>query len=229
VQKIPNYKRKLLNISDILKKVFTMMDKRIECTICAVEKKEKYFYKGRRQCIPCYKERNKSRKITHKQLEEHDAIVRDQIDELEKKLADMSIRQEDVKHMNVAMNYYQQITAKMENSLQDIQDKVDKICEDVLPKMDDLVEENKQLRDRINIMHYRMDTFDENIRRCVSVTEGLFDKDSHEIGERMRNQREMSLEVADAYYQYVMGYADKYDVERRFSARGYLRKKDGEE
>jgi hypothetical protein len=204
------------------------MGKRIECTICAVEKKEKYFYKGRRQCIPCYKERNKSRKITPKQLEEHDAIVQGQIDELEKKIVDMSIRQEDVKHMNVAMNYYQQITAKMENSLQDIQDKVDKICEDVLPKMDDLVEENKRLRDKISIMYYRMDTFDENIRRCVSVTEGLFKKDSHEIGERMCNQREL-LEVADAYYQYVMGYADKYDVERRFSARGYLRKKDGEE
>jgi predicted nucleic acid-binding Zn-ribbon protein len=212
------------------------MSKRIECTICAVEKKEKYFYKGRRQCIPCYKERNRvkpteSRKtIVEPQLEEHDAAVQSQIDELEKKLADMSIKQEDVKHMNVAMNYYQQITAKMENSLQEIQDKVDKICEDVLPKVDDLVKENKQLRDKISIMHYRMDTVDENIRRCVSVTEGLFDiKDSHEVGERMRNQREMLLEVADAYYQFVMGYADKYDVERRFSARGYLRKnKDGE-
>lgn len=206
------------------------MSKRIECTICAVEKKEKYFYKGRRQCIPCYKERNRSRKTTAEpQLEEHDAAVQSQIDELEKKLADMSIKQEDIKHMNVAMNYYQQITAKMENFLQEIQDKVDKICEDVLPKVDDLVEENKKLRDKISIMHYRMDTVDENIRRCVSVTEGLFDiKDSHEVGERMRNQREMLLEVADAYYQFVMGYADKYDVERRFSARGYLRKKKDE-
>jgi chromosome segregation ATPase len=206
------------------------MGKRIECTICSVEKKEKYFYKGRRQCIPCYKERNKSRKATPKfQLEKPDIIVQSQIDELEKKLQDMTIKQEEIKHMNVAMNYYQQITAKMENSLQDIQDKVGKLCgecEDILPKVHDLVNENKQLRDKISIMHYRMDTFDENIRRCVSVTEGLFDdKDSHEIGERMRNQREMLLEVADAYYQYVMGYADKYDVERRFSARGYLKKK----
>lgn len=221
------------------------MGKRIECRICHKEKKEKYFYEGRRQCIPCYQERNKpGRKLAQAaddqvlQLETTNVSMQSQIDELEKKLQNMTVEHEETKHTNTAMNYFQQITARIENSMQEIQDKLAEMreeYEELLPKVDVLVKENKELKTRLDMIQYRMDSIDEKVDQGVSVTETMYSgvcrmeddikivqTTSDGFGEKIRKYREMLLEIGDTYFQFVMGRSDRDEVERRFTAKGYL-------
>jgi hypothetical protein len=144
----------------------------------------------------------------------------------------------DITAKDVAMSHYQQITAKMENMLQEMHDKIAELSGEVTglhSKVAELEAVNAKLETNAEMTRRHVDLVDENLQRNVAVSEqlhGIMDnmgKDTRKIktaviglSGKMGYHSRLVYEMGDAYYQFIMGNANKYDVKLRLAAKGYV-------
>jgi chromosome segregation ATPase len=212
------------------------------CTICGKTKKITRYYTNRNQCKRCYIAKRK-----YTTLEEDDGDD-DNIQDVNNIMQNLDIssplhaenvelRQDlgelrkEIQSMNMAMSYYQQITAKLENTMQEVDEKTGLISAEntkLQDKVGSLEIENTKLRSNVEMSQHHMDSMDENILRIVSMSEDLCNKtrDLEEfmgvINGKVDNYRKMQLELGNAYYQFIMGNLTNHGVKKRLNNAGYL-------
>jgi len=187
------------------------------CNICGKNKKISKFYKHRAQCKRCYLDKKKQN-VTEN-VEEN--MLRHDMDLINSTVMQL---QEDIKHRDVAMNYHQQITAKMENAVQNLTIKLDGESD----KNSALSRENDTLRTNVAMLQEKISALElENsvLQTKVKETDKSLEKiqkTATNLGSKVVSHREMQLELGDVYYKFIMGIATKYEVQRRLSEKGYL-------
>jgi chromosome segregation ATPase len=218
------------------------------CNICGKNKKVSKFYKHRGQCKRCYLDKKKQ--PVDDEIDDDDDIaesldvkpvptevrqLHDEITQLHQENVQVkdtiAKMQENMTHMDNAMSYYQQITAKLENTLQELGEentKSEKLSQEINARLSVLCDENAKLRSDVDMCHDRMDLMDESILRNVSVSDDM-GKDIKKIqttaiglSGKMGYHREMVYEMGDAYYQFIMGNVTKYEVRERLVAKGLV-------
>jgi len=221
------------------------------CTLCGKNKKITRYYTGRNQCKRCYIARRKyttddntqgidnaMQKLDISSSTSHDENVglRQDLDELRKEIHDT----------NIAMGYYQQITAKLENVVQEMEEKIGLISDEntrshdkvglisdgntkLHDKVDELETENMKLRNDIGMTQYRMDHMNENVSNNVSTSVNLWDKIQelcglmNKVHDRVNTHCKMQTDVSNTFYQFIMGNITKDDVVKQLDDAGYLK------
>jgi chromosome segregation ATPase len=209
-----------------------------ECNKCGITKDSTEYYAREGTCKKC-------RKIQKKKLYHGKTSDDDDADNL------IQLRQ-DLDKLRDNMESKDANIKKLENTLQEICGKVDVLenCQlETNAQLSLLCEENVSLNAKIVVSDAeiaklrsdvdrgcnRMDLMDENISHTVAVSEELhgmaveMGKDIKKIqtsaiglSGKMGYHSEMVHEMGDAYYQFIMGNATKYEVRNRLVAKGYV-------
>jgi chromosome segregation ATPase len=197
------------------------------CTLCGKNKKITRYYANRNQCKRCYIAK---RKYTTDNVTQDvdDAMQKLDISPSTPNDENVGLREE-ISNMNTAMNYFQQITAKLENTVQEMEEKIGLISDEntrLHDKVGELETENTKLRNDIDMTQYRMDHMDENLSNNVSTSVDLCDKtrELYEVNDKVNRHCKMQTDVSNIFYQFIMETVTKDDVMKQLDDAGYLKK-----
>lgn len=140
---------------------------------------------------------------------------------------------EDFKRRDAAMGYYQQITAKTENIMQEMRLQISGIG-----SVNNLHKKVVVLETNFGKLQTVPDYVDKNIRQYISVSTELREE-IRRINDKIREtdvllkkdrdnaiyNNKMFTTIANVYYKFIMGYMDKHAVDEKLSRKGYMIKK----
>lgn len=216
-----------------------------ECNKCGITRDSTEYYAREGTCKKCRKVQKK--KLYHGKTSDDDDAdnliqLRHDLDELrdnmESKDASIKKLENTLQEIFGKVDVLYERNATLENSQHETNAQLSLLHEENVSLNAKIVisdAEIAKLRSDVDMSCNRMDLMHENILRNVSVSEELqgiavkMGKDIKKmqtsaigLSGRMGYHSEMVHEMGDAYYQFIMGNATKYDVRNRLVAKGHV-------
>jgi len=209
-----------------------------ECNKCGIKKSASEYYSREGTCKECRKERMKRLYHGDTTDDKDDAEDDADLDDARNKDIAMAQLEKSLGELGTKIGILCEENTKLATLSGEINARLSVLCEEntiLNAKMAMLEAENTKLQNDVETNGSRMASMDENISKSISVLEdlhgivGKMGKDMNKLrtsaiglSGRMSYHSDLVYEMGDAYYQFIMGNATKYDVKKRLLAKGYV-------